>query len=169
MEIEYPFNIKDLKIVLYRKLLFNELPYYSLSIHGNGEVTYEGHFENVNIQKVNILPVEVFKLFRHAIDIDFFKVEDTGSISSWLTFDNDMVDKLSTMYELETSPYSKIEFTIGESSKTVHINVNAPKRFEVLANRIIKAAGAKKWINGEDVFFDVKNEMRKTFNEPFTD
>jgi hypothetical protein len=169
MEIEYPFNIEDLKIVLYRKLLYDELPYYSISISGNGEVTYEGNFENVNVQKLKILPVEVFKLFRFAVDIDFFTMEEMCTEANQLVFKNGLIHNLVTIYELETSPYSKIEFTIGESSKTVHINVNSPKRFEVLANRIIKAAGAKKWIDGEDVFFEVKNEMRKSLSEPFTD
>ncbi|MFD0765808.1 hypothetical protein ACFQZI_13175 [Mucilaginibacter lutimaris] len=157
MKISYPFKIEDVKITLLKKLQYNKLPYFTITISGDGYVIYRGEYEKVTIQKSNIPVLDVFKLIKHAVYIGFFEMEENPNTATRLEFENGNVCNIAHRFEQASIPYSMIEITIGNQVKRcLYLNMPTYNRLTTFANRIIKYTDLKKIIDSEDEHFEIK-------------
>lgn len=136
-------------------------PDYSLTIHGNGKVIYDG-VENVKVKGIvesSIDKDKITSLLLGFKESDFFSLNDTYSVKDSIT-----------------RPYTVISISmpkengkvITKSVKYYHGDRNAPKELKALEDEIDEIVGSNKWISDLSEYegFELKKESRTGINTP---
>jgi hypothetical protein len=130
-EPDYPSNLSDLVIRMERTRCFGTCPAYSLTIHGDGVVIYEGiDFVEVKGKQESKLSQEQVKaLVDEFYKIDFFGLEDSYTAS--------IIDLPSTTTSI----------TIAGNTKSVYNYYGAPEKLIELENKIDEITNVQQWTN----------------------
>jgi hypothetical protein len=118
------------RITLERTSCFGSCPVYSVSIDGDGTVTYEGR------QFVRVAGRQTSQISRAAVDalleefrrIDFFSLQDQYTAP------------------VTDHPTTYVTFRHGKRTKRIRDYVGAPKALRDLERHIDEAAGVQRWI-----------------------
>lgn len=127
-------NLDNVAIKLERTACFGACPIYSVSIYGNGTVTYEGiRFVNTNGTKTYEIPTEKIKeLVSLVYEIGYFSLDDR--------------------YEVEVTdmPSAITTITIGSQTKSVYNYGNAgPEKLQNLEEKIDEISQSYNLVNPE--------------------
>jgi hypothetical protein len=127
-----PDNLEDLHIILYRSICYKRCPDYTLTLEGNGRVTFEGRY-NTSVKGIVTSTIGQDKLFEIAAEIhraDFFNLEDA-------------------YFEPATDrPTYDLSVHLRGKKKQVTSYGIRPPQLEILLDRIDEIANTNQWING---------------------
>ena len=150
MKIEYPFPLENLIIRLKRGMCFGPCPVYELIIYGSGEIIYNGEYfvKEIGIRKDKIPQIQILRLFKYAMEIDFFEMKSKYIFENYYELDkNGMVQYSNgTMTDL---PEYEVEIKIGNKKKKIVDYLGAPKRLRQFENMIDSICRSKRWIGQE--------------------
>ena len=129
-----PSDIKDVVITLERTVCFGACPDYTLTIQGDGTVTYEGR-QFVRIEgtrTATISEAKISQLLSEFEKVDYFSL-------------NNSYEKL----EATDMPSAITSLTINGKTKTVrhyHGDFSAPEKLTELENKIDEIVNSDQWI-----------------------
>ena len=129
-----PDNLEDVMITLERTACFGVCPVYTLTIHGDGRVVYEGmRFVRVEgTVTTTISEDEIKQLIAEFQKIDYFSLRDSYE-------ERNATDMPSTFTSL----------TVNGKTKTVrhyHGDFSAPEKLTGLEDRIDQIVNSDQWI-----------------------
>jgi hypothetical protein len=136
------FNERDLKtavITLKRTACFGACPIYSVTIHGDGTVDYEG------IRFVKVEGKRSYKISKKSVrDLvnEFYRI-------NYFSFDDEYVSIKNpdgTETTVTDLPSCDTSITIGGKTKSVHNYVGGPKSLETLERKIDWVSGVAKYV-----------------------
>ena len=108
MKVKFPFHFKDLKIKLQRNPCLGTCPCYDVTLYGTGEVIYNGvHFvKELGERKDEVDLLDLLELFKYAVEVGFFEMQDNYEFTTVLSFDEDLLinDNPSTCTDLPLPP-----------------------------------------------------------------
>jgi hypothetical protein len=131
----------DVTITLERTTCFGTCPAYSLTIEGDGKVTYEGKdFVRVKgVQHSKLDEAAVEKLVQAFLDVHYFDLLD-----DYETFKGpDGVERT----EPGDAPTFYTSLRIADRSKKIKDHLGAPKALSELEDKIDAIVGSKRWIS----------------------
>ena len=129
-----PDNIKDVVITLERTICFGTCPDYTLTIQGDGTVTYEGRmFVRVEGTRTAIISEDkIRQLLSEFQRIDYFSLNDSYE-----------------EFGATDMPSAITSLTINGKTKTVrhyHGDFSAPEQLTELEDRIDEIVNSDQWI-----------------------
>jgi hypothetical protein len=136
------YSEKDLRtavITLKRTPCFGACPIYSVTIHGNGRVDYEGErFVKVTGKRSHRISK---KSMRELVD-EFYRIGYFSLKDEYVYIKNPdgSITQISDLPSRDTS------ITIGNKSKSVHNYYGGPKSLAQLENRIDRISGVAKYV-----------------------
>ncbi len=128
-----------IEITLERTACFGSCPVYTVTIAGDGSVSYEGRWY-VGVtgkQGAHIDPAAVRALVHGFEAIDFFSLRD-----SYRSVEN--AD--GSVTEVTDLPTTFVSLRLGDRVKRVEDYFGGPKALRDLEDRIDEVAGTRKWI-----------------------
>lgn len=132
-------DLDGLVITMKRDECFGPCPVYSVSIHGDGTVVYEGSkYVKVEGKRDYKIPkTRVKELVREFYRIGFFSLKD-----SYTSLDkgNGLVEEVTDL------PGTTTTITIGGRTKSVYNYYGGPKALERLEDKIDKISGSAKYV-----------------------
>jgi uncharacterized protein DUF6438/carboxypeptidase family protein len=130
---DFPRNLGSVKITLVRTSCLGSCPEYSLEIHGDGTVIYEGgSFVHVTGRQIyKIAPSKVKKLVKKFYKVDFFSLCGTYSIPS--------TDLPSTTATFEAERFRKSVCEYGRAG---------PRALQQLEDEIDRVAETSQFVTG---------------------
>ena len=130
---------EPIQITLERTACFGRCPVYTVTISGDGTVSYEGRqFVSVTgKQQSHVDPSAVRALVKEFEAIDFFALHD-----AYRRVENPD----GTVTEVTDLPTQFVSLRVGDRSKRVEDYFGAPKSLHDLERRIDDVAGTKLWI-----------------------
>jgi len=152
MKIKYPLPLKNITISLKRSGGMAAY-HYELIIHGSGEARYNGgdDIKRIVIQKGKISQSQIFKLFKHAMEIGFFEMKSIYRFYGY-TLDKKGMIQCHECY-IYDFPIYEVEIEIGNKKKNVTDWGWAPERFGKFANMIDRAYKPEKWITLKNITY----------------
>ena len=147
MKVKFSFHLKDLKIKLQRNPCYGSCPFYDVMLYGTGEVIYNGeHFvKDVGERRYEVDPWGFLELFKYAVEVGFFEMQDNYEFTTVLSFDEDLLIN-EHGDTLTDQPSCQVTIDTGKQSKSVLNYLGAPKRLIALENKIDKLANTKRWV-----------------------
>ena len=147
MKVDFPFLLKDLKIKLQRNPCYGTCPCYDVTLYGTGIVIYNGeHFINeVGERRDEVDPLELLELFKYAVEVGFFEMQNNYEFRTIISFDEDLLIN-DIGYTCTDQPSCEVTIETGKQSKSVLNYLGAPKRLIALENKIDKLANTKRWV-----------------------
>jgi hypothetical protein len=122
-------ELKDLLITLRRSQCFGTCPDYTLTITGDGTVTFDGrYYTKAGTATVTIDQEKVIELIREVQKADFFNLSDDYSAN---------VTDIPTYF---------VSVGLGGKSKQVRDYGAGPPRLRILENRIDQIVNSAQWI-----------------------
>lgn len=127
-----PDDVSDAVVTMSRGACFGECPVYSVTIHGDGRVEYEGEYwvEVEGRRESSVDPAEVAALVEEFYDAGYLSMKDE--------YTADVTDLATTTTSL----------TVGGEAKTVIDYYGAPPALRDLEERIDEVAGTGEWVHG---------------------
>lgn len=138
MKIKYPLPLKNVTIRL--KIIGGWAPNQpELIIHSNGEGAHKGggNIKGTAIRKGKVSQSQIFKLFKHAMEIGFFEMKSICRFYGY-TLDKKGMIQCHEHYIYDFPTY-EVEIKIGNKKKKVTDWGWAPKRLKKFANMIERA------------------------------
>jgi hypothetical protein len=141
---KYPLN--DLTIRLERKGCYGRCPIYSVEIHGDGRVVYEGRrFVGVTGRREGkIAQDQVVELLNHIYHIRFFDMRDEYSTrpDGVIVENGEVQETVIISSDLESKV---ISVKVGDYEKSVVDYDGSPPELVALSPRIDQIADTAKW------------------------
>ena len=117
-ELPIPQDLNDFQVILYRSMCYKRCPDYTLTVEGNGEVTFEGRYYTAVKGTVSstISPDKLIEIVNEIHKAGFFNLEDS-------------------YYEPATDrPTYDLSVQFGGRQKKVTSYGTRPAQFEILLN-----------------------------------
>ena len=155
MKLEFPIPLKDVAITLKRGVCYGPCPVYTVTIHGDGSVVFEGEgcVDAIGEHRGQVPPEVVFDLFRRALEMGFFEMRH--EYMGGPTYELDAEGNVQEQFRCPTDhPQYEVTIRVGQRSKSVTNYYYEPRRLRSLQKTIGKVAGTERWIGsggrGED-------------------
>ena len=147
MKVKFPFHFKDLKIKLHRYPCMGTCPCYDVTLYGTGEVIYNGGYfvKEVGERRDEVNSFELLELFKYAVEVGFFEMQDNYEFRTFISFDEDLLIN-EHGDTLTDQPSCQVTIDTGKQSKSVLNYLGAPKRLITFENKIEKLANTKRWV-----------------------
>ena len=125
-----PAEYQDLRVVLDRTMCFGSCPDYTLTIEGNGEVTFEGrHYTRVTgTAKGTVDEAQIAEIVREIQRADFFALDDDYSV------------------QVTDNPTYTLIVQMGGKTKKVSSYAAGPLKLYILHRRIDQIVNSRQWI-----------------------
>jgi len=141
------YRLEDVVMTLERTVCFGTCPAYTVEVHGDGLVHYEGRrfVREVGVREDRIKRDAVVELLEDFYEADFFdlmnryltqrgvNVEPDGTVSEW-------------MQQVTDLPSQIVTIKIGKYEKRVVDYWSPPAPLRELEGKIDEAAGTAKWV-----------------------
>lgn len=145
----------DVKITLQRTGCFGSCPVYTVTIQGNGSVTYEGtkYVRVVGQQHSSISSEELEGLVQTFLDIHYFDLQDRYSSIKYPD---------GSVAIVHDSPMTYTSLDLNGQHKEVEDSAGAPKELEELERKIDLVVNTKRWVTIDPL--TVHDEVRHGWN-----
>jgi len=128
-----PTDFTDVVITMYRSVCYGACPVYSLTIHGNGTVVYEGEIY-VNVTGIQTSEISQEKI-QEIVD-EFYRID-------YLSLDDVYDEPISDI------PHTITSIRINGKYKSIYNRWGAPTELDELENKIDEITNSKQWVSGE--------------------
>jgi len=141
--------LDQVEIRLERSACFGFCPVYSVTVHGDGTVEFDGkqYTAHRGVATWRIDPGDVVTLVNQLLDAHFFEaapsyvsreVAEIGPEGGLLLFDNQVTDL----------PGATLTFKLGEREHSVFLYYNVPAQLETLPDAVDEIAQTEQYVSG---------------------
>jgi len=141
------YSLSDVTIALDEPACaFIPCPSYTVSIHGDGRVVYEGrqNVENLGQREAKIDPERVLELLKQIYSVGFFSMSDDYTYSQGvMMFQGEVVETKNVVTDTSATA---ISVSIEHYQKRIAWSTLTPEALLTIRSRIKEVSGVDRWI-----------------------